>query len=101
MEVCAARPLADVVADHPAGGFVADPGGLSLGVLRRGRDRVLAVGPEGGFSASEQEIFEDLHWCRLKLGKHILRSETAAIVGGAMLIAHDEEPNGIEGRISR
>ena len=48
----------------------------------------IAVGPEGGFSADELEIFELAGFSRLRLGPRILRTETAAIVALAWLQAH-------------
>lgn len=46
---------------------------------------VLAVGPEGGFSESELRHARDGGWTPVGLGPTILRVETAAIVGCALL----------------
>ena len=43
-----------------------------------------------GFSPQENELFDRLGWPRLRLGPHLLRAETAAVVGGAMLVARSE-----------
>ncbi|MBA3236975.1 MAG: 16S rRNA (uracil(1498)-N(3))-methyltransferase [Parachlamydiaceae bacterium] len=40
---------------------------------------IFCVGPEGGLSASEEKILCELGAIGTKLGKHILRTETAAI----------------------
>lgn len=40
---------------------------------------LFCVGPEGGLSASEEKILSDIGAIGTKLGKHILRTETAAI----------------------
>jgi 16S rRNA (uracil1498-N3)-methyltransferase len=47
----------------------------------------LLVGPEGDFSASEQEEFLKLGAIELSLGAHVLRVETAAVVAVAMIKA--------------
>lgn len=65
---------APVFADH-GGGSVDDLGSIA--------NPVLCVGPEGGFAA--EEIPEDA--IRLALGTTILRVETAAVVGAALLVA--------------
>lgn len=39
------------------------------------------VGPEGGWSEDELEFFKQKKYARLKLGEHILRAETASILG--------------------
>jgi 16S rRNA (uracil1498-N3)-methyltransferase len=44
---------------------------------------VLVVGPEGGFDADELAALEAP--VRLRLGPHVLRAETAAIAGAAVL----------------
>jgi 16S rRNA (uracil1498-N3)-methyltransferase len=66
-------------------GLLADPGGQQLAAVPEGEAWVLAVGPEGGFSDHEVQLFEDAGWRGLRLGPHILRTETAAVVGAALL----------------
>lgn len=48
--------------------------------------RVLAVGPEGGFSARELEDAHRHGFRRLDLGEGILRTGTAAVVAAALLL---------------
>ncbi|MDE2972557.1 MAG: 16S rRNA (uracil(1498)-N(3))-methyltransferase [Acidobacteriota bacterium] len=48
--------------------------------------RVLAVGPEGGFSARELEHAHRHGFRRLDLGERILRTGTAAVVAAALLL---------------
>jgi len=48
----------------------------------------LAVGPEGGWSEEELEVFAHEGWASASLGETILRAETAAIV--ALAIARSE-----------
>jgi len=66
-------------------GVVADAGGGTLADLPRGRERVLLIGPEGGFSPEEEDLIKDSGWPKLRLGNHVLRVETAAIAGAAIL----------------
>jgi 16S rRNA (uracil1498-N3)-methyltransferase len=57
-------------------------------VLPHDIDRVhLLVGPEGGFSDSEVEQAQDAHVRVASLGPNILRTETAAVVGSALVLA--------------
>ncbi len=48
--------------------------------------RVLAVGPEGGFSTGELEDAHRHGFRRLDLGERILRTGTAAVVAAALLL---------------
>ncbi|GMO17547.1 MAG: 16S rRNA (uracil(1498)-N(3))-methyltransferase [Termitinemataceae bacterium] len=45
----------------------------------------LAVGPEGGFSAAEAEIFSKEGFLPVSLGQNVLRTESAALAGLAVL----------------
>lgn len=49
---------------------------------------VLYVGPEGGWSASDETVFERNSITRLQLGEKVLRTETAAIIGAYTLLWH-------------
>ena len=69
------RTLESVVALE--GCVVADPDGRSLS----GADRLIVVGPEGGFSTDELASATTV-----SLGESILRAETAAIVAGALMV---------------
>ncbi len=44
-------------------------------------DLAFAVGPEGGWTAEEMQLFSDAGWKHVTLGPRILRAETAAIAG--------------------
>lgn len=48
---------------------------------------VIAVGPEGGWTENELEIFRTCGWTSASLGGTILRTETAAIAALAILIS--------------
>lgn len=79
--------LAAVLAQTPPGcGIVADPGGRPLAELPAAEAPVLLVGPEGGFAPPEDELLRRGGWSRLVLGPYVLRAETAAVVGAALLV---------------
>ncbi len=44
----------------------------------------LAIGPEGGWTPEEMQLFTDHHWLHITLGPRILRAETAAIAAIAI-----------------
>jgi len=50
-------------------------------------DILLAVGPEGGWTAAEIELFSSEGWTSASLGNTILRAETAAIVAVAVILS--------------
>ena len=85
------RPVTDL--RERAGLVVADPAGEEPGLLEAppGGEWVLVVGPEGGFAPDEAAALEVVaaHGreapARLRLGPHVLRAETAAIAGAAVL----------------
>ncbi len=46
---------------------------------------IVAVGPEGGFTASEVAAAEERGWQTVTLGPRVLRTETAAVAAAALL----------------
>jgi 16S rRNA (uracil1498-N3)-methyltransferase len=88
----------------PSGGTCGSPRGdlrivlaeaereVTLAEILRAHDNVtslaLAVGPEGGWTADELQLFAQSHWIAASLGDTILRAETAAIA--ALAIARAE-----------
>ncbi len=48
---------------------------------------ILAVGPEGGWTAEELQQFQQAGWISASLGATILRAETAAIAAAAIMIS--------------
>ncbi len=72
------------------GGLVADPDGRSIGPWTDGAPHLLLVGPEGGFSPKESDLLAAHEWPRVWLGPHVLRADTAAVVGAAMLVAREK-----------
>ena len=47
----------------------------------------LAIGPEGGWTDAELQLFDASGWHRATLGSTILRAETAAIAATAVVAA--------------
>ena len=90
MEIADVLPLQAFVEYCSTSGAVADRDGCAIDELPRETGGVLVVGPEGGFTAEENELFERHGWPGLRLGPHVLRAETAAIVGAAMMTAREE-----------
>jgi 16S rRNA (uracil1498-N3)-methyltransferase len=69
-----------------------EPGGAMMASAtpaeRRADDSVaLLIGPEGGWTEPERAAFAAAGWTRVSLGPLILRSETAALAGLAVLAA--------------
>jgi len=91
MEVADVLPLKVFIESRSGSGAVADREGCAFAELPRETLGLLAVGPEGGFTAEEDKLFERHGWPRLRLGPFVLRTETAAIVGAAMMIAREED----------
>ena len=50
-------------------------------------DAILAVGPEGGWTADELRQFQQAGWISASLGTTILRAETAAMAATAIIIS--------------
>jgi 16S rRNA (uracil1498-N3)-methyltransferase len=50
-------------------------------------DSLIIIGPEGDFSKEELENFKKKGYQKISLGNQVLRSETAAIVGGYLLMS--------------
>lgn len=85
-------PLIDWLATLPEATLrlVLAPGGASLASFRappEGRRIVLLAGPEGGMSDDELQAADAAGFRALSLGPRILRTETAAPVAVAMLMA--------------
>ena len=50
-------------------------------------DAALAIGPEGGWTEVELDLFQKEHWISASLGSTILRAETAAIAATALAVS--------------
>lgn len=91
MQVAEPRPPVELGEDlGPGRAVLADREGRPLSEIPDAAVGTLVVGPEGGFASSELELFDRLEWPRLRLGVHVLRAETAAVVGAAVLVARSQ-----------
>ncbi len=87
MQIEAPRSLAELVEGRQGEvNLVASQGGESPPQIGIGRDAMLLVGPEGGLNEPEQRLVQSEGWRAVSLGKHVLRADTAAVVGAAMLL---------------
>lgn len=66
--------------------FVAHLGHDTPGIYKPGQKYGVLIGPEGGWSDAEQEIFAREDYAGLNLGDFTLRAETAAVVASAKLL---------------
>jgi 16S rRNA (uracil1498-N3)-methyltransferase len=76
------------VPPDPVGGYEIAHGARDGGTPRRGRDKAaLLIGPEGGFTPAEREMLSRLAFVTpISLGPFVLRAETAAAAGQALLL---------------
>ena len=78
--------LAALTAD-PAGRWVLDTADDEVsGWGEIGESGALLVGPEGGWSPRERDELRAAGWRTVGLGERVLRAETAAVVGAALLL---------------
>lgn len=54
--------------------------------LKEAKSVSLVVGPEGGFSKRDVDMFKDLGLVFVKLEPHVLRTDTAAVVGIGLIV---------------
>ncbi len=66
--------------------YYADQEGVSVPQIAHS-NALIMIGPEGGFSANEMQYFQNKGVTAVKLGSHILRTETAAISAAAVFVA--------------
>jgi len=89
MEVSQPCALEDFLLERGPG-MVACAQGAAFGDLPRTLASVLLVGPEGGFTETESGSIERRGWKRLRLGPHVLRAETALVLGAGVMVAREE-----------
>jgi 16S rRNA (uracil1498-N3)-methyltransferase len=82
---CALQPFLDRP-DLPARPLLASPGARPPQPQPAG-EVVLLVGPEGGFDQGELTAIATRGFVPAGLGPHVLRTETAALAGAALLLA--------------
>lgn len=61
-------------------------GHSSESFLQSNKGITICIGPEGGFSQKEFEMFARAEAHAVQLGEHILRTETAAVVAATLLL---------------
>jgi 16S rRNA (uracil1498-N3)-methyltransferase len=89
-ELCPARSLHDILTEWPAGRplFVALERAALQPLLPASGPAGLLIGPEGGFGPRDHAVLDRCRFVRpVSLGPRILRAETAAIAGLALLQA--------------
>ena len=66
--------------------FVADIETSSLNIEGKNKgDSIIMIGPEGDFTSAEKSLLFEEGYQKISLGSMILRTETAAVVGGFLL----------------
>ena len=76
--------LNDLISDTSKTVLVANAGGQSILELNFPLEElIVVVGPEGGFSDAEFDLFENSTITSIALGGHILRTEAAAVAAAA------------------
>jgi 16S rRNA (uracil1498-N3)-methyltransferase len=65
--------------------IVLDEGGQPVDTIQGDRPTALLVGPEGGWSERERNMFRMEKYQTISIGEFTLRAETAAIVGPAVI----------------
>jgi len=82
MQLAPTQELVELLSQKESGlRILAHPGGVPLAKfdLNSTDDRILAIGPEGGFTDDEVTLATTAGWKTVGLGSRILRLETAAI----------------------
>jgi 16S rRNA (uracil1498-N3)-methyltransferase len=69
--------------------WLADVEGETAPSVANSESAWTAIGPEGGFTADERTRMLQAGWWPVKLGEHILRFETAAIVAAVLMTSRD------------
>jgi len=95
MEISEALSLEDLLQTAGEPGFLADPEGLPIDSCREGPASRLIVGPEGGLEEREKNQLLAAGWMQLRLGRNILRAETA---GMAAIVLISEHSGAVEGK---
>tara|TARA_B100001057_G_scaffold97588_1_gene94385 strand:+ start:21978 stop:22700 length:723 start_codon:yes stop_codon:yes gene_type:complete len=66
--------------------YLFDKSGENLAIVKKiSSEKILLIGPEGGFTKEEIETARNFHWNIISLGDRILRTETATIVAQTLL----------------
>jgi 16S rRNA (uracil1498-N3)-methyltransferase len=74
--------------------FLANPSTvdwLNATIVSQDRQVLIAIGPEGGFDTSELNQFAQAEWRNVRLARHTLRTETAALLAVGLLVNQLEQ----------
>ncbi len=87
LEILPVKKISEMSFPDPQNTFYASPQADAATVLPKqsALPQTLLIGPEGGFSPSEENLFAKLHLQKIHLGQTILRSETACWVAVTLL----------------
>jgi 16S rRNA (uracil1498-N3)-methyltransferase len=91
MELADVHTLVELIERQSPPCVLAHREGGVLAELPNEEISTLLIGPEGGFTRDEEQQMERAGWWRLRLGEHVLRAETAATVGSAVLVRRNGE----------
>lgn len=94
MELLEPAGVVEVVAAAPGRGAVADSDGRPLWRAPAEALEHLLVGPEGGLTPDEVAFAGRHGWVPVRLGPHVMRSETAAVAGAAAALLERERRAG-------
>lgn len=82
--------LAELVSREPVGiRWLADQNGGIPQSVPAGDPAWTAIGPEGGFTEVERQVLRDEGWRPVRLGRHTLRFETAALAAAILMTSRD------------
>jgi 16S rRNA (uracil1498-N3)-methyltransferase len=96
-ELSMPRPLSEVLGRAPATAYRAacvERSALPLPFCVEAPELWLAIGPEGGFSPTDRALLSRENFLSTALGRSILRTETAAVVGVALALDRLAHRNG-------
>jgi 16S rRNA (uracil1498-N3)-methyltransferase len=97
MRIDPLKRVSDLLAGNPHGFVLSTEPGASSIIQTRDRgaagERVLFIGPEGGWTAAEMDAFRAAHIQPVRLTDTVLRIETAAIAAAAVMLLHYSNPN--------
>jgi 16S rRNA (uracil1498-N3)-methyltransferase len=96
-ELSAPRPLAEVLARAPQAAYRAacvERSAEPLPFCVDASELWLVIGPEGGFSPTDRALLSRERFVSTALGRSILRTETAAVVGVALALERLGRRNG-------
>lgn len=87
MDIAETQTFAEVLALQSTCRLIADAGGKPIQEIVSGATAsiLVLIGPEGGWSADERSLATAAAFQAVRLGPHIMRIETAAVIAAAML----------------